>query len=59
MLEAVEKKKQKLDIRVVGAVHLSRDIPPDLALRTISSLKVHGVLRASQAVKDALVDRMR
>jgi Arc/MetJ-type ribon-helix-helix transcriptional regulator len=59
MLEAVEKKKQKLDIRVVGAVHLSRDIPPDLALRTISSLKVHGVLRASEAVKDALADRMR
>jgi Arc/MetJ-type ribon-helix-helix transcriptional regulator len=57
-LEACEKKRQKLDINVVGAVHLSRDITPELARRTIHSLKVHGVLRASQAVKDALADRM-
>ena len=58
-LEACEKKRQKLDINVVGGVHLSRDIPPDLARRTIHSLKVHGVLRASPAVKDALADRIR
>jgi len=59
MLETIEKKKQKLDIRVVGAVHLSRDIPPELARRTIASLKVHGLLRASQPVKDALSDRIQ
>ena len=58
MLEECEKKKKALSIHVVGAVHLSKDIPPELARRTISSLKVHGVLRASQAVKDALADRM-
>ena len=58
-LEECERKRQRLEINVVGGVHLSRDIPPDLARRTIQSLKVHGVLRASQAVKDALADRIR
>jgi hypothetical protein len=57
-LEKVLKKKQRLEIKVVGGVYLSDDIPPDLALGTIQSLKVHGVLRASQAVKDALADRI-
>jgi len=57
-LEQHEKKKSKLDIKVVGAVHLAKDITPELARRTIQSLKVHGVLRASQAVKDALADRI-
>lgn len=57
-LEECRKKKQRLDIKVVGGVYLSDDIPPDLALATIHSLKVHGVLRASQAVKDALADRI-
>ena len=58
-LEQCEKNRQRLDINVVGGVHLARDITPELARRTIRSLKVHGVLRASQAVKDALADRMR
>ena len=58
-LEECEKQRKKLDIAVVGGVHLSRDITPELARRTINSLKVYGVLRASQAVKDALADRIR
>ena len=58
-LEQCLRKKQRLDIKVVGGVYLSDDIPPELALGTIHSLEVHGVLRASQAVKDALADRMR
>mgnify|MGYP003693603249 CR=1 FL=1 len=45
------REEAKLSIHVVG--YLSRDIPPDLALRTIESLKVHGSLRARQAVEDA------
>ena len=58
-LEECERKRQKLDIKVVGGVHLAKDVTPDLARRTIRSLKVHGILRASPAVKDALADRMR
>jgi Arc/MetJ-type ribon-helix-helix transcriptional regulator len=57
-LEECEAKHEKLDIDVVGGVYLADDIPPDLARRAIHSLKVHGVLRASQAVKDALADRI-
>ena len=58
-LEKCLENRQKLDINVVGGVYLSDDIPPALALGTIQSLKVHGVLRASQAVKAALADRIR
>ncbi len=57
-LEACLRKKQKLDINVVGGVYLSDDIPPALAVGTLQSLEVHGVLRATQAVKDALGDRI-
>jgi Arc/MetJ-type ribon-helix-helix transcriptional regulator len=57
-LETILEKKQKLDINVVGGVVVADDVPPALALQTIQSLKVHGVFRASQAVKDALGDRI-
>ena len=57
-LEAYEKKNQKVSINVVGGVVLSKDVTPELALKTIERLKVHGILRAPQAVKDALAGRM-
>lgn len=57
-LEASVKQGQTLDINVVGGVYFSRDVTPELARRVVKSLKVHGVLRASQAVKNALADRM-
>ena len=50
---------QKLDIRVVGMVHITNDVTPELALDTIESLQVLGVLRASPEVKQALADRIR
>jgi Arc/MetJ-type ribon-helix-helix transcriptional regulator len=58
-LEKCLERKEKLELNVVGGVFLSDDITPDLAKETIQSLKVYGVLRASQAVKDALADRIR
>jgi len=51
-------KKVKLDINVVGGLILSKDITPEIALGAIRSLKVYGVLRASDAVKEALASRM-
>jgi len=57
MLEECEKRKERLSINVVGGVHLAKDITPELARRTIHRIKVHGVLRASAAVKEALADR--
>jgi len=57
-LEARQARGEVLDIRVVGLVVLDADIPVELARATIKRLEVHGVLRASPAVKDALADRM-
>lgn len=57
-LEEHLQKGEKLDISVVGATYLSDDIPTDLALGTIQSLKIYGTLHASPALKDALADRM-
>src|SRR6185295_11093904 len=57
VLEHSLAKKEKLDINVVGGVFIAKDVTPKLARDTIRSLKVHGVLRASQAIKDALADR--
>ena len=58
-LERKQAAGDKLEIRVVGMVHLGRDVTPELARDVIQSLHVYGVLRAGQAVKDALADRIR
>jgi len=57
-LEAREQRHQQLDVNVIGGAYFAPDVPPDLARRTIRSLKVFGVLRASPAVRDALADRI-
>jgi Arc/MetJ-type ribon-helix-helix transcriptional regulator len=49
----------RLKIAVVGMLVLADDVSPELARETIESVKVAGVFRASQAVKDALIDRTR
>jgi Arc/MetJ-type ribon-helix-helix transcriptional regulator len=49
----------KLSISVVGLLSISNDASPDVARQVIESITVHGVFRASQAVKDALADRTR
>jgi Arc/MetJ-type ribon-helix-helix transcriptional regulator len=57
-LESKRAAGERLDVRVVGLVNIANDVTPKLALDTIRSLKLHGVLRASQEVKDALADRV-
>ena len=49
---------EQLDIRVVGMLVLKNDITPELAKAAIRSLKVSGVFHASEAVKEALSDRI-
>ena len=44
----------KLTMTVVGYLNLDSDIPVDLALDVIESIKVHGVFDASPEVKSAL-----
>jgi Arc/MetJ-type ribon-helix-helix transcriptional regulator len=58
-LEEIRSKGVKLDIKVLGLCLLEDDISPELALSTISSIEVMGVLRASDAVKTALGSRIQ
>ena len=57
-LEALLETGEQLDLRVVGLVHISDDVTPELARATIQRMQHIGVLRASPEVKEALADRM-
>ena len=46
------------EINVVGLLVIAKDVTPELAVQTIKSLRVFGSLRASEAVKRALGDRI-
>ncbi len=58
-LEAVRAAGEKLAVRVVGLARIAADVPADLALATIESIHVFGVLQASPEIKSALADRIR
>lgn len=57
-LEGMRRAGQRLAVRVIGLAILADDIPPELAAAVIESVKVHGVLRASAAVRAAIADRI-
>lgn len=57
-LEKVLAEGNQLDIRVIGMLMLSKNVTPELATAAIHSIEVRGVFRASNAVKQALADRM-
>lgn len=52
------KNNEQVDIRVVGMLVIEKDVTPELAAATIRSIKVLGVFQASDAVKEALADRI-
>ncbi|MES2186854.1 MAG: CopG family transcriptional regulator [Pseudomonadota bacterium] len=58
-LQAVLDAGETLDIRVLGLASFDTNVTPALALATISSLTVLGVLHASPPVKAALLERIR
>ncbi|NWF70052.1 MAG: CopG family transcriptional regulator [Chloroflexi bacterium] len=58
-LEGFRAVGEMVEIRVVGMLQLNDDITPELAQATIKSIKVFGVLRASEALKQALADRLK
>lgn len=58
-LEAVQAAGNTLRIQVLGLASFADDVTPELALATIESIDVLGVLHASPAVKTALADRIR
>ena len=58
-LEKYQAKGKRVDIRAVGLVIIESDVPPELADETIASIKVNGILRADNAVKKVLSDRIQ
>lgn len=53
-LEAVLQSGELLDIKVVGMLVFDNDVPTRLIEQTIRSVEVHGVIRASKEVKEAV-----
>lgn len=58
-LEEYRAEGRTLDVAITGLFSLGKDVTPELAREVISSVRVVGVFRASQAVKEALADRMK
>jgi Arc/MetJ-type ribon-helix-helix transcriptional regulator len=58
-LEKRAAKGEKLNIAVMGLLHLHDDISADQARRVIESVQVRGMFIASDEVKTALADRMK
>ena len=54
LLEEVHSQNKILDIKVVGMLVLADDIDDELVLKTIKSLKVFGVLKATPELKEVL-----
>ncbi len=58
-LEGVRASGTKLQIKIVGLARIAGDVTPELALATIDSIIVLGVLQASAEIKSALAGRIR
>ena len=58
-LEKRKLKGEKIKMTVVGLLHLSDDITPELAREVIESIQVRGIFQASTQVKEALADRTK
>lgn len=58
-LEAVRARGEKLAIRVVGLLTFADDVSPELALATIESIELRGVLRAGEPLRAALSPCLR
>jgi Arc/MetJ-type ribon-helix-helix transcriptional regulator len=50
---------ERVKCSVIGMLVIEKDVPSELAVQAFESIKVHGVLRASLEVKNALKDRIR
>ncbi|MBZ0317453.1 MAG: CopG family transcriptional regulator [Anaerolineae bacterium] len=58
-LEATVANGEQLDIKVVGMAVIDSNVPPELAQAAIHLIEVKGVFRASEAVKEALGDKIK
>ena len=53
-LEHFKKKNLKVNIKMVGMLIIDNDVTPELAGKTINSVKVYGIIRASDEVKKVI-----
>lgn len=58
-LKAAQQAGERLQIQVLGMASIASDVPVELALETIDSIFVLGVLQASSALKTALAGRIQ
>jgi len=58
-LEKYRLKSEKINLKIIGFLHLQNDIDPELAKEVIESLQVRGIFQASEEVKKAIADKMR
>jgi Arc/MetJ-type ribon-helix-helix transcriptional regulator len=57
--EKFRSKGKKIRLTIIGYLHLSDDISPQLAMDVVDSIQVRGIFHASAEVKAALLDRMK
>ena len=57
-LQKYKEANEKIKIDVIGFLQFNSSVTPELALETIESIKVHGIFKASEALKEALADRI-
>lgn len=57
-LEAAAGANQMIHIKVLGLARIDDDVPPELAVRTIASIRVLGALQMSPALRAALAERI-
>jgi Arc/MetJ-type ribon-helix-helix transcriptional regulator len=57
-LERAAKKRETLDIRVVGRLEIDDDVSPELADKVIGRISVRGSLQAPRQVLDRLGERV-
>jgi Arc/MetJ-type ribon-helix-helix transcriptional regulator len=57
--EKFKEKGEKVKIKIMGMLHLDEEIPAELALEVVDSIKILGIFSASPALKSALADRIK
>jgi len=57
-LERLKERGERANLNVIGSCTIAKDVPPELAAEVIERVRVRGIFSASDAVKEALADRM-
>lgn len=54
-MEAFKASRLKVNIKMFGILIIAKDVTPELAKETIKSVKVYGIIRASDQVKKVIL----